>query len=109
MQGILATAQAALTLVALLFVGWTIVFIAGSLMERKLKGGRNTASIWSSFTWVWDNANVIGIPTLILGALYIVWAMNYGPTGLGGPTLLVLLMMGAAGMLIGFAPSLRRR
>jgi hypothetical protein len=108
MQGILATAQAAFVLVALLFVGWTIVFIAGSLMERKLKGGRNTASIWSSFTWVWDNANVIGIPTLIVGTLYILWALNYGP-GLGGPTLLILLLMGAAAMLIGFAPSLRRR
>jgi hypothetical protein len=108
MQGILATAQAAFVLVALLFVGWTIVFIAGSLMERKLKGGRNTASIWSSFAWVWDNANAIGIPTLIVGTLYILWALNYGP-GLGGPTLLILLMMGAAAMLIGFAPSLRRR
>jgi hypothetical protein len=108
MQGILATAQAAFVLVALLFVGWTIVFIAGSLMERKLKVGRNTASIWSSFAWVWDNANVIGIPTLIVGTLYILWALNYGP-GLGGPTLLILLLMGAAAMLIGFAPSLRRR
>ena len=108
MQGILATAQAAFVLVALLFVGWTIVFIAGSLMERKLKGGRNTTSIWSSFAWVWDNANVIGIPTLIVGTLYILWALNYGP-GLGGPTLLILLLMGAAAMLIGFAPSLRRR
>jgi hypothetical protein len=108
MQGILATAQAAFVLVALLFVGWTIVFIAGSLMERKLKGGKNTASIWSSFTWVWDNANIIGIPTLIVGTLYMLWALNYGP-GLGGPTLLILLLMGAAVMLIGFAPSLRRR
>ena len=108
MQGILATAQAAFTLVALLFIGWTIVFVAGSLMERKLKGGRNTASIWSSFTWVWDHANQIGIPLLIVGAVYMVWALNTG-LGLGGPTLLVLLLMGAAVMLIGFAPTLRRR
>ena len=108
MQGILDTARAAFTLVVLLIVGWTIVFIAGSMMERKLKGGKNTASIWSSFTWVWDNANIIGIPTLIVGTIYMLWALNYGP-GLGGPTLMILLSMGAAVMLIGFAPSLRRR
>jgi hypothetical protein len=108
MQGILDTARAAFTLVVLLIVGWTIVFIAGSMMERKLKGGKNTASIWSSFTWVWDNANIIGIPTLIVGTIYMLWALNYGP-GLGGPTLMILLLMGAAVMLIGFAPSLRRR
>ena len=108
MQGILDTARAAFTLVVLLIVGWTIVFIAGSFMERKLKGGKNTASVWSSFTWVWDNANMIGIPTLIVGTIYMLWALNYGP-GLGGPTLMILLLMGAAVMLIGFAPSLRRR
>jgi hypothetical protein len=108
MQGILATAQAAFTLVLMLLIGWAIVFIAGSLVERKIRRGRNTASFWNSFTWVWDHANQIGIPTLILGTAYMLWALNYGP-GLGGPTLLILLLMGAAVMLIGFAPSLRRR
>jgi hypothetical protein len=108
MQGILTTAQAAFTLVLMLVIGWTVVFIAGSLVERKLKGPGRGPSIWTSFTWVWDNANIIGIPTLVVGALYIIWAMNYGP-GLGGPTLLILLLMATAGLLIGFAPSLRRR
>jgi hypothetical protein len=107
MQGILVSAQAALTLLLILLIGWTIVFVAGSLVERKLKGGR-APSIWSSFAWVWDNANWIGIPTLVVGAAYIVWAMNYGP-GLGGPTLLILMLMATAGLLIGFAPTLRRR
>lgn len=108
MQSIFATAQAAFMLVLVLLVGWTLVYIASSMVERKLRGGRAVPSIWSSFTWVWDNANVIGIPTLILGAAYIIWAMNYG-SGLGSETLLILMLMAAAGCLIGFAPSLRRR
>ena len=108
MQAILETARAAFTLVMLLLVGWTIVFIVGSLVDRKLRGRRSGPSIWSSFTWVWDHANMIGIPTLVIGAVYMIWALNAG-IGLGGPTLLVLLLMGAAVMLIGFAPTLRRR
>ena len=108
MQGILETAKAAFTLVLLLIVGWTFVFIVGSVVERKLRRDQSGPSFWSSFTWVWDHANTIGIPTLIVGTLYMLWALNYGP-GLGGPTLLILLLMGAAVMLIGFAPSLRRR
>jgi hypothetical protein len=108
MQGILDTARAAFTLLLLLLVGWTIVFVVGSLVERKIRGSRSSTGLWSSFTWVWDHANVIGIPTLIIGTVYMIWALNYGP-GLGGPSLLILLLMGAAVMLIGFAPSLRRR
>ena len=108
MQGIVTSAQAAFTLLAMLLIGWAIVFVAGSLVERKLRGGRKSAGLWTSFTWVWDHANTIGIPTLIVGTLYMLWALNYGP-GLGGPTLLILMLMGAAVMLIGFAPSLRRR
>jgi hypothetical protein len=108
MQGIFETAKAAFTLVLLLLVGWTIVFIVGSIVERKLSRGKNTPALWASFSWVWDNANLIGIPTLIVGSAYMIWAIN-SDVGLGGPTLLVLLLMGAAVMLIGFAPSLRRR
>ena len=108
MQGILETAQAAFTLLLLLLVGWTIVFVVGSLVERKLSRRKGGPGLWSSFSWVWDHANVIGIPTLVIGAVYMVWALNSG-IGLGGPTLLVLLLMGAAVMLIGFAPTLRRR
>jgi hypothetical protein len=107
MQGILISAQAAFMLVLVLVIGWSVVWLAGVFVERKLKGNR-APSIWSSFTWVWDNSNIIGIPTLILGTLYIVWAMNFG-SGLGSETFLILMLMGAAGLLIGFAPNLRRR
>jgi hypothetical protein len=108
MQSIVATAQAAFLLVVVLIIGWTLVYLAASLVERKLRGGRAAPSIWSGFTWVWDNSNLIGIPTLILGTVYIIWAMSYGP-GLGSETLLILMLMAAAAFLIGFAPSLRRR
>ena len=108
MQGIVETAKAAFTLLLLLLVGWTIVFLVGSLVERKLSRGKSSASLWSSFAWVWDHANMIGIPTLVVGSAYMIWAIN-SEIGLGGPTLLVLLLMGAAVMLIGFAPSQRRR
>jgi len=108
MQSIFATAQAAFMLVVVLAIGWTLVYLVSSMVERKLRGGRAVPNVWTSFTWVWDNANVIGIPTLILGAAYIIWAMNYG-SGLGSETLLILMLMGAAACLIGFAPSLRRR
>lgn len=108
MQGIFETAKAAVTLLLLLLVGWTIVFIVGSLVERKLSRRKSTAGLWSSFAWVWDHANMIGIPTLVVGSAYMIWALN-SDIGLGGPTLLVLLLMGAAVMLIGFAPTLRRR
>ena len=108
MQGIFETAKAAFTLILLLLVGWTVVFIVGSIVERKLSGSKGRSNLWASFTWVWDNANLIGIPTLVVGSAYMIWAIN-SDVGLGGPTLLVLLLMGAAVMLIGFAPSLRRR
>jgi hypothetical protein len=108
MQSIVATAQAAFLLVVVLVIGWTLVYLASSLVERRIRGNRAGPSIWGGFAWVWDNSNLIGIPTLILGALYIVWAMYYGP-GLGSETLLILMLMAAAAFLIGFAPSLRRR
>ena len=109
MQGILDTARAAFTLLLMLLIGWTIVFIAGSLVERKFRKARPTdRSVFERFAWVWDNANVIGIPTLVVGSLYMVWAIFYGP-GIGGPSMLILMLMGAAALLIGFAPSLRRR
>ena len=77
-------------------------------VERRLRGKSSVSAIWESFAWLWDNSNVIGIPILVLGAVYLIWAMNYGP-GLGGPTLLIVLLMGAATALVGLAPSLRRR
>lgn len=108
MQGILDTAAAAFTLLMVLLVGWALVFAAGFFMERKLRRGSTAQHIWNSMTWVWDNANLIGIPTLVLGAIYMIWALNYGP-GIGGPSLLILMLMGAATLLIGFAPAMRRR
>jgi hypothetical protein len=107
MDGIIGSAQAAFTLLVVLFVGWGLVFAAAYYMERKLQRGKSGQQAWNSFTWLWDNANLIGIPTLVLGAVYMVWALNYGP-GIGGPSALVLLLMGAAAALIGFAPSMRR-
>jgi hypothetical protein len=108
MQSIASTAQAAFLLVTVLLIGWTLVYLAASLVERKIRGNRAGPSIWSSFAWIWDNSNLIGIPTLILGAGYLIWAMFYGP-GLGSETMLILMLMAAAGFLIGFAPNLRRR
>jgi hypothetical protein len=108
MQGILETARSAFTLFLVLLIGWGIVFLAGFLVERKLRRGSSGQNIWDSMGWVWDNANVIGIPTLVIGAVYMVWALNTG-YGIAGPGLLVLLLMGAATLLIGFAPTMRRR
>jgi hypothetical protein len=109
MQAIFDTARAAFTLLLMLIIGWTLVFIVGSIVERKVRRARpGDRTFFESFAWVWDNANLIGIPTLIVGTLYMYWAMNYGP-GIGGPSMLILLLMGAAALLIGFAPSLRRR
>lgn len=108
MQGVLETAQAAFTLLLILFTGWLVVFAVATLVERKLRGKAAAPTLWSSFAWLWDNANVIGIPVLVLGTIYMIWAIYYGP-GIGGPSLLVLLLMGAAGLLIGFAPALRGR
>ena len=108
MQGILDTARSAFTLFLVLLIGWALVFLAGFLVERKLRRGSTSQNIWDSMGWVWDNANIIGIPTLVFGAAYMVWALNTG-YGISGPGLLVLLLMGAATALIGFAPSMRRR
>jgi hypothetical protein len=107
MQGILNSAMAAFTLLVMLMIGWAAVFVVTAYVERRVRGKSSVSAIWESFTWLWDNSNVIGIPVLVVGAVYLVWAMNYGP-GLGGPTLLIVLLMGAATALVGLAPSLRR-
>jgi len=108
MQGIFDTAAAAFSLLSILTIGWLTVAAVATVVERKLRGSAAGPGMWSSFTWVWDKSNVIGIPMLVIGAAYLIWAMNYGP-GLGGITMLVIMLMGAAAALIGFAPSLRRR
>lgn len=108
MQGILDTARSAFTLFLVLLIGWGLVFLAGFLVERKLRRGSTSQNILNSMGWVWDNANVIGIPTLVIGTVYMIWSLNSG-YGVSGPGTLVLLLMGAATLLIGFAPSMRRR
>jgi hypothetical protein len=108
MQGIFESATAALTLLVILIIGWLTVLAAATLVERRLRGKNAGAGMWASFSWVWDNSNLIGIPLLLLGAAYLIWAINYGP-GLGGIGMLVIMLMAAAAALIGFAPSLRRR
>ena len=103
-------AGAAFNLILIFVVGWAIVLAATVYAERRLRRGKAGAGpgIVGSVSWLWDNANVIGIPTLVLGAAYLVWAMYLGPGLGGGPTMLVVMLMGAAGLLIGFAPSVRR-
>ena len=103
-------ASAAFNLLLIFLVGWAIVIAATVFTERRLRGGKagKGPGIGGSTAWLWDNANVVGIPTLLLGTAYLVWAMFYGPGLAAGPSLLVVLLMGAVGLLIGFAPSVRR-
>ncbi len=110
MQTLFDAAAAAINLLAVFAVGWLIVVAASQYTERRLRRGKASRApdIGSSVVWVWDNANLIGIPTLLLGTTYLVWAMYLGPGLSAGPTMLVVLLMGAAGLLIGFAPTARR-
>ena len=110
-MGFLAdAASAAFNLLLIFVVGWLIVLAASQFTERRLrrgKGGKGPGIV-GSVTWLWDNANLIGIPMLLLGTVYLIWAMYFGPGLAAGPTMLVVLLMAAAGLLIGFAPSVRR-
>ena len=110
MGSLFEAAAAAFNLVLIFLVGWLIVVAATVYTERRLRRGKTGTGpgIVGSITWLWDNANVIGIPTLVLGATYLVWAMYFGPGLSAGPTMLVVMLMAAAGLLIGFAPSARR-
>ena len=110
MGSIIDAAGAALNLLLVFVVGWLLVIGASRYTEKRLRRRAATKGpgIVASATWLWDNANVIGIPTLLLGTTYLVWAMYFGPGLSAGPTMLVVLLMGAAGLLIGFAPSARR-
>ena len=110
MQGWFDSAQAALRLLLMLVLGWTAIFLVTRILEQRLdrKRPRRGPSSLDALGWLWSYSNVIGIPTLILGAAYLIWSMNSG-TGLGGgPTMLVILLMTGAGFLVGFGPSLRR-
>ena len=84
------------------------------MVERRLRprgrGERRGGGpgILGAVAWLWDYSNVIGIPTLLLGTAYLIWTMNWGPGLDSGPTMLIVLLMMAAGCLIGFGPALRR-
>jgi hypothetical protein len=108
MQGVFDSAAAAFTLLIILIIGWLTVLLVATLVERRMRGRSAGPSMWAGFTWIWDYSNMIGIPLLIVGAAYLIWAINYGP-GVGGIGMLVIMLMAAAGALIGFAPNLRRR
>ena len=103
----------ALRLLVLMGLGWCAVFLVARVVERRLRprgrgGRRDGPGIRSVVGWLWDYSNVIGIPTLLLGAAYLIWTMSWGPGLESGPTMLIIMLMMAAGFLVGFGPGLRR-
>ena len=106
-------ASAAFQLLIVMTIAWVTVFLVSRVAERRLRrsgpGGRSSAS--GALGWLWNYSNPIGIGTLLAGAGYLVWAMNWGPGLASSPTALVILRMMAGGFLIGLAPTMpgRRR
>ena len=103
----------ALRLLLLMTLGWCAVFLVTRVVERRLRppgrgDRRRGTGVVGAVGWLWSYSNVIGIPTLLLGAAYLIWTMNWGPGLESGPTMLIILLMMAAGFLIGFGPGLRR-
>ncbi|MFN8522886.1 MAG: hypothetical protein U0821_07230 [Chloroflexota bacterium] len=108
MQSVVNATYAGAQLILLLIIGWVVVYIAGRYTERRLRKQQSAPSILGGVGVLFDYSNVVGIPVLLLGTAYLVWAMAFGG-GLGsGPTALVILFMTLAGLLIGFGPGLRR-
>ena len=101
---------AALQLLIMLVVGWFAVFLVTSLLEQRMRRNERgrKGGMLATLGWVWAYSNVIGIPTLLLGAAYLLWSMSSGAGLNSGPTMLVILLMSAAAFLIGFGPGLRR-
>ena len=104
----------ALQLLLLMTLGWCAVFLVTQVVERRLRPrgrgqGRRAPGIIGAAGWLWEYSNLIGIPTLLLGVSYLIWTMSWGPGLESGPTMLIILLMLAAGFLIGFGPGLRRR
>ena len=104
---------AAFQLLLMMGAGWFVVFAIAGVLERRMRGQRRGArrrgpGLLAAAGWLWDYSNVIGIPTLLLGAAYLIWTMNWGPGLDSGPTMLIILLMMAAGFLVGFGPGLRR-
>jgi hypothetical protein len=111
MQAFVDTWLAALQLTVMLVIGWVVVYLVSRVTERRLRRksrGGSAQGLLATTSWVWDNSNIIGIPTLLFGAAYLIWSMNWGPGLSAGPTMLVIFLMAAAGCLIGIAPALRR-
>jgi hypothetical protein len=109
MQTVFDAWAAGFQLLVLMIIGWCTVFLVSRSVEQRLRRkGRRSPGITATLNWVWDYSNVIGIPTLLVGSLYLVWAMSLGPGLSAGPTALVILMMALAALLIGFGPGLRR-
>lgn len=111
MGSIVDAAGAAFNLLLVFIIGWFVVVFASRYTEQRLRRGKSARrgpGIGDSATWLWDNSNIIGIPTLVLGTAYLIWSMYFGPGLSAGPTMLVIVLMTAAGLLIGFAPGLRR-
>lgn len=106
-------ASAAFQLLVVMTIAWVAVFLVSRVAERRLRrsgpGGR--AGGTGALSWLWNNSNPIGIGTLLAGAAYLIWAMNWGPGLASGPTALVIMLMTLGGFLIGFAPIIpgRRR
>jgi hypothetical protein len=101
---------AAFQLLVMMGLGWLIVFLVAQVVEQRVgRKRRGKGSGRSVLGWFWNYANPIGIATLLSGAAYLIWSMTWGPGLSAGPTMLVILLMLAAGFLIGFAPGLRRR
>ncbi len=110
MQSWWDTGSAAFQLLIALVLGWAAVFLVARVVEGRLrrKHVRGSGGALGALGWVWAYSNVIGIPTLVFGAGYLIWTMNWGPGLSAGPTMLIILLMAAAGFLIGFGPGLRR-
>jgi hypothetical protein len=109
MQSVYDAWAAGLQLLVLMIVGWCAVFLVSRAVEQRLRRkGQRSPGVVATLSWVWGYSNVIGIPTLLLGTAYLIWAMSWGPGLSAGPTALVILLMALAGLLIGFGPGLRR-
>jgi hypothetical protein len=95
--------------ILLLLLGWVIVVAASRYTERRLRRkGKPGPGIFDSLNWLLDYSNTIGIPILLAGTAYFIWALGWGPGLATGPTAIVLLLMTLAGLLVGLGPSLRR-
>jgi hypothetical protein len=110
MQAWLEAGSAAIQLLLVLIVAWFAVFLISGYVERRVsRRGGGGPGLLGVLGWLWEYSNVIGIPTLLLGAAFLIWSMNWGPGLSSGPALLAILLMSVAAFVVGFGPGLRRR